>query len=38
MIEKNPREAVLVNILGTMNLANLSLKSGVDKFVMIERY
>ncbi|PHS61904.1 MAG: polysaccharide biosynthesis protein [Flavobacterium sp.] len=35
MIEKNPREAVLVNILGTINLANLSLKFGIDKFVMI---
>ncbi len=35
MIEKNPREAVFVNILGTINLANLSFKFGVDKFVMI---
>ncbi|MCF6298127.1 MAG: polysaccharide biosynthesis protein, partial [Flavobacteriaceae bacterium] len=35
MIEKNPREAVLVNILGTINLSNLSLKYGIDKFVMI---
>ena len=35
MIEKNPREAVLVNILGTMNLANLSLQHEVNKFVMI---
>ena len=35
MIERNPREAVNVNILGTINLANLSNKYKVTKFVMI---
>jgi len=35
MIEKNPREAILVNVMGTSNLAQLSLKYRVDKFVMI---
>lgn len=35
MIERNPHEAVSVNISGTINLANLSVQHGVDKFVMI---
>ncbi len=35
LIEKNPYEAVGVNILGTVNLANLSVQHGIDKFVMI---
>lgn len=35
LIEKNPHEAVYVNIEGTINLANLSVKHGIDKFVMI---
>lgn len=35
MIEKNPREAVCVNILGTVNLADLSVAYGIDRFVMI---
>lgn len=35
MIEKNPREAILVNLLGTVNLANLSSRYGVNKFVMV---
>ncbi|TXD68044.1 polysaccharide biosynthesis protein [Aequorivita lipolytica] len=35
MIEKNPHEAVGVNICGTVNLANLSVQHGIDKFVMI---
>ena len=35
LIEKNPHEAVYVNIMGTINLANLSVKYGIDKFVMI---
>jgi FlaA1/EpsC-like NDP-sugar epimerase len=35
MIEKNPREAIIVNILGTMNLATLASKYNVQKFVMI---
>ena len=35
MIERNPREAVFVNVQGTINLATLSIKHEVDKFVMI---
>jgi FlaA1/EpsC-like NDP-sugar epimerase len=35
LIEKNPHEAVYVNIMGTMNLANLSVKNNIQKFVMI---
>ena len=35
LIERNPHEAVSVNIRGTINLANLSVQHGVDKFVMI---
>lgn len=35
LIERNPHEAVSVNIKGTINLANLSVQHGVDKFVMI---
>jgi len=35
MMERNPREAINVNILGTINLATLSNKFKVDKFVMI---
>lgn len=35
MMEKNPMEAVRVNILGTRNMANLSVKYNVTKFVMI---
>ncbi|KMQ71123.1 polysaccharide biosynthesis protein [Chryseobacterium koreense] len=35
LIEENPREAVLVNILGTKILATLSSKYGVNRFVMI---
>jgi len=35
IIEKNPHEAVAVNIQGTVNLANLSIQHGVDKFVMV---
>ena len=35
LIEKNPYEAVGVNITGTVNLANLSVQHGIDKFVMI---
>jgi FlaA1/EpsC-like NDP-sugar epimerase len=35
LIEKNPYEAVAVNISGTVNLANLSVQHGVEKFVMI---
>ncbi|MBK5215079.1 MAG: polysaccharide biosynthesis protein [Flavobacteriaceae bacterium] len=35
LIEKNSHEAVSVNIGGTINLANLSVKHKVEKFVMI---
>ncbi|MEO5618477.1 MAG: polysaccharide biosynthesis protein [Candidatus Eisenbacteria bacterium] len=35
LLEANPREAVLNNILGTRNLVLASDRSGVDKFVLI---
>ncbi len=35
IIERNPQEAVYVNILGTVNLANLAVSQGVKKFVLI---
>ncbi|MGJ8684776.1 MAG: polysaccharide biosynthesis protein [Nonlabens sp.] len=35
LIENNPSEAVFVNIIGTMNLANLSAEYGIDRFVMV---
>lgn len=35
MMEINPSEAILTNVLGTRNIADLSLKYGVYKFVMI---
>ena len=35
LMEENPCEAVFTNILGTKNLADLSLESGVKKFVMV---
>jgi len=35
IIERNPHEAIYVNILGTMNLAKLAIANNVSKFVMI---
>ncbi|MFK5981656.1 MAG: nucleoside-diphosphate sugar epimerase/dehydratase [Flavobacteriaceae bacterium] len=35
LIEKNPHEAIFVNVSGTVNLATLSIKFGIKKFVMI---
>jgi FlaA1/EpsC-like NDP-sugar epimerase len=35
MMEFNPIEAVKVNVLGTQQVANLSVKHGVDRFVMV---
>ena len=35
MMERNPIEAVMTNIFGTKNVADLSVKYGVEKFVMI---
>lgn len=35
MMEKNPMEAIRVNVLGTRNMADLSVEHQVNKFVMI---
>ncbi|MHC2990338.1 polysaccharide biosynthesis protein [Pontibacter sp. HJ8] len=35
MMESNPSEAILTNVMGTKNLADLSLTFDVEKFVMI---
>jgi FlaA1/EpsC-like NDP-sugar epimerase len=35
MMEHNPAEAVRTNVMGTKTIADLSVKYGVDKFVMI---
>ena len=35
MMEFNPMEAVKVNVLGTQQVADLSVKHGVDRFVMV---
>lgn len=35
MMERNPSEAILTNVFGTKNLADLSIKYNVEKFVMI---
>lgn len=34
-MENNPCEAILTNVLGTKNIADLAIESGVEKFVMI---
>jgi FlaA1/EpsC-like NDP-sugar epimerase len=35
LIERNPHEAIYVNILGTVNLAILAVSFDIDKFVMV---
>ena len=35
LIERNPLEAIYVNVLGTVNLAVLAVKHSLDKFVMV---
>lgn len=35
MMENNPSEAIITNVFGTKTVADLSLKYGVDRFVMI---
>lgn len=35
MMERNPTEAVHTNVYGTKNIADLSVKYGVEKFVMV---
>ncbi len=35
LVERNPHEAIFVNVLGTVNLAILSASFEVDKFVMV---
>jgi len=35
LIERNPHEAIYVNILGTVNIAILSITYDIDKFVMV---
>src|SRR5690606_12133529 len=35
LIERNPHEAIYVNIGGTINLAKLAVKHKVNKFVMV---
>jgi FlaA1/EpsC-like NDP-sugar epimerase len=35
LMEKNPYEAIKINILGTRNIAELAAENGVDKFVMV---
>ncbi len=35
MMEKNPSEAIICNVMGTKNLADLSVKYNINKFVMI---
>lgn len=35
MMERNPAEAIITNVLGTKNVADLAVKYDVDKFVMV---
>lgn len=35
LMEENPSQAIMVNVMGTKNLADLSYQYGVDKFVMV---
>ncbi len=35
LMEENPSQAIMVNVMGTKNLADLSFAYGVDKFVMV---
>ena len=35
LMENNPQEAVSINVGGTINISNLAVKHGVEKFVMI---
>ncbi len=35
LMEENPSQAIYTNVLGTKNLADLSLKYGVERFVMV---
>lgn len=35
IIERNPHEAIYVNIMGTMNIVKLAVSSGVERFVMV---
>ncbi len=35
IIERNPHEAIYVNILGTMNLVKMALATNISKFVMV---
>ncbi len=35
LIERNPHEAIYVNILGTVNVAILAIKKDIEKFVMV---
>ncbi|ENA1763682.1 polysaccharide biosynthesis protein [Flavobacterium psychrophilum] len=35
LMEENPSQAIFVNVMGTKNLADLSLKYNVEKFVMV---
>lgn len=35
MMEENPSEAILTNVMGTKNLADICMEFGVEKFVMI---